>query len=402
MKIRWKKIDLRKVVSRAGAIWFACGVLIAGLAAVASAQQCPAEMEYVPGGYTAVVYDGQRWGGRVVDDVWVDDFCIDRYEASQPDATDVFDGSWNPGQPIPSAESKAGVLPWIVISWTEAGQACAAAGKRLPTLAEWQTAYSGYEGWDWPWGSNDYDEDQAAGCYINEPYYMILPTGGCCFTNCQGDQCFSPCDMVGNVAEWVDELWDERCFGDSEVDVANAGIIQWFSANSQVAIFVKPDCWTFKTFALRRFGLHNHPRDGARFNDDGFRCAKSLVDDDTIDDDTVDDDTTPGDDDTVDDDTTPTDDDTTPPDDDTTPPDDDTTPPDDDSTPGDDDAAPADDDFTPDDDTAPDDDVDDDTTPDDDDDMTPSDDDTTPDDDTAPDDDATPLGGDDDNTGCGC
>ncbi len=265
--------------------------------------QCPADMAFVPGGLTTVVYSGERWGGTVEETETVDDFCIDVYEASQPDATAESMGSWDGISAVPAAQSVAGVLPWVTISWDNAKLACAASGKRLATLAEWQTAYSGYDGAAWPWGSDAYDPDLAATCWINvataPPF--AYPTGGCCYENCDGGSCFTVCDMLGNIAESVDGYWDEECYGQDQVLCAGAGIVSWDSTNYQEEDPEKPGCWKFVTFAQRRFGLHHHLPTDAWLQDDGFRCAKSPEDDDdTSDDDTADDDA--ADDDTSDDD----------------------------------------------------------------------------------------------------
>ncbi|MBI2892071.1 MAG: SUMF1/EgtB/PvdO family nonheme iron enzyme, partial [Deltaproteobacteria bacterium] len=58
-----------------------------------------------------------------------------RYEASRPDAT-VDDQ----GTDRSRACSSATVLPWTDVTWDEANDACADAGKRLCTQAEWQDA----------------------------------------------------------------------------------------------------------------------------------------------------------------------------------------------------------------------------------------------------------------------
>jgi len=67
-----------------------------------------------------------------------DAYCIDIYEASRPDATEVShgsDGSY--------ATSRPGVVPWQVGSNREAQQACEAAGKDLCAEAEWTSACRG-------------------------------------------------------------------------------------------------------------------------------------------------------------------------------------------------------------------------------------------------------------------
>lgn len=66
-------------------------------------------------------------------------FCVDRYEASRPDASATragVDGS--------RAVSRAGVIPWQVGGDNAAAQAaCVAAGKRLCTPVEWEFACKG-------------------------------------------------------------------------------------------------------------------------------------------------------------------------------------------------------------------------------------------------------------------
>jgi len=348
---------------RQGVIFFGICLAIIGPARAAAAQSpCRDGMSLVPAGYTVVVYSGERWGGFDTKIEWVNDFCIDIYEASQPDATVDSSGSWVQGLPIPPAQSKVNVMPWNKISWLDAKQACAAAGKRMPTLAEWQTAYSAYTGAWWPWGTNIYDEGLASSCWINKPTMMVFPTGGCCFENCSGDRCFTSCDMLGNIAEWVDGYWDETCYGETQVLCAGAAIANWDSPNFQYEDPENPGCWLFMIFAQRRFGLHHHYPDINYLGDDGFRCASEPVDDDTVDDDTSDDDLV--DDDTADDDIV------------------------------DDDA---------DDDTSDDDSLDDDSLDDDADDDTDDDDaDDNADDDTQTDDDAEGGQSDDDDRGCGC
>ncbi len=65
-------------------------------------------------------------------------FCIDRYEASRPDATAA-----SPGTDSSRATSRPGVVPWSNSSLADAAAACAAAGKRLCTALEWETACRG-------------------------------------------------------------------------------------------------------------------------------------------------------------------------------------------------------------------------------------------------------------------
>ena len=239
--------------------------------ALKSPTNCPEGMVGVPSGRVHVVYSGERWGGTVVKKVRIKHFCIDKYEASQPDATDVSMGSWDGIAPPPPARSVKGVIPWSQIPWTKAKIACQKAGKRLPSLAEWQMAFSGFSGMTWPWGN----KWQPGTCYAD----MNLgshPTGGCCFTipASEGGP-FETCDMVGNVSEWVDEYWDKKCFGDMQVMIAGGpSHYPHFQENTQ-SPNQRSGCWDWVRYSLMRSGLHFHPSNDQGYSDDGFRCVSS-------------------------------------------------------------------------------------------------------------------------------
>ncbi len=81
-----------------------------------------------------------------------DRYCIDKYEASRPDATDS-----NAGSDSSMATSRAGVYPWLVGTDNGAAEAaCKAAGKRLCTPAEWEFSCHGVNNTVYGYG-DDYD-----------------------------------------------------------------------------------------------------------------------------------------------------------------------------------------------------------------------------------------------------
>lgn len=135
-----------------------------------------------------------------------DSFCIDRYEASRPDAS-----ATSPGTDNSMAMSKPGVLPWIVSSNAEAQSACEAAGKRLCTPQEWEIACKGPKNTIYAYGDK-YDPVVCNGidtfCRC-DPYphcyddcgadFHLAPTGS--FEECKND--WGVYDMNGNVWEHV-------------------------------------------------------------------------------------------------------------------------------------------------------------------------------------------------------
>jgi hypothetical protein len=134
------------------------------------------------------------------------DFWIDTYEASRPDATAVEDGSLDD-----RSCSKPDVLPWTNVTFTEAANACAAAGYRLCTEQEWQESCEGAANSLYPYGmgydpdacnGGDYDPD-CGGPDDDE----ALPTGtahGCpppAMSACTS--AYNVLDLSGNVKEWT-------------------------------------------------------------------------------------------------------------------------------------------------------------------------------------------------------
>ena len=99
--------------------------------------------------------------------VRVGPICVDKYEAK------IVTGT---------AQSVAGDTPTTSVDWITAAQACAKAGKRLLTIAEWQVAAAG---------------TNAANC--NTTSAALVP-------NSASSTCVSTLgavNMVGNAVEWV-------------------------------------------------------------------------------------------------------------------------------------------------------------------------------------------------------
>jgi len=90
------------------------------------------------------------------------------------------------------AVSLPAVFPSASITWFQAQEACANAGKRLPTSAEWQVAANGTPD---PGPDNGTTDCNSVGVFPT----LTTPTGA--RSSCVSAR--GAFDMVGNVAEWV-------------------------------------------------------------------------------------------------------------------------------------------------------------------------------------------------------
>jgi formylglycine-generating enzyme required for sulfatase activity len=151
------------------------------------------------------------------------EFWVYSYEASRPDSSDTAQGS-----STTRACSTQGVLPWSLVDYDTALNACTAAGLRLCTEAEWQMACGAetnvnddiIANWEYPYHITNYDGGACNGIdfdtdndgVTDEDVAMV--TGGFEFGE-STSQCVSPSgavDMSGNLKEWTDTEIDTDSF----------------------------------------------------------------------------------------------------------------------------------------------------------------------------------------------
>jgi Notch-like protein len=154
-------------------------------------------------------------------------YCIDRYEASRPDAT-----ADSAGIDESSASSRPGVMPWIENPMSYAAfekfqSACTAAGKRMCTKEEWFLACTGPAGHTYVFGDvfdreicncvdtfcDDYCAEHGISpcstgdnCGYTYNCFHAVPTGQ--FSGCTNE--YGTFDIVGNAWEIVPSTSDAR------------------------------------------------------------------------------------------------------------------------------------------------------------------------------------------------
>jgi len=164
---------------------------LAGRVAVLEAADCPpAWTREAEPGFAGTLCTRLRADGATDEMVKAADFWVDRYEASRCDGgTEGLETGYGTTW---VACSVRGRMPRADVTWFQAQQMCANAGKRLCTNAEWQLAATGTP--DPPGGDGG-----AAGC--NVAGHGGTPAPARFHSDCVSR--FGAYDMIGNVWEWV-------------------------------------------------------------------------------------------------------------------------------------------------------------------------------------------------------
>ena len=205
------------------------------------------------------------------DEVTVDDYaaCVSAGACSTSGLTEYGSCNWDKGG--------KGSHPINCVDWSQASAYCAWADKRLPTEAEWEKAARGgcetvtgdcKTGMQtYPWG------EAAASCtyaVMNDSGSGGCGTGGTLPVGSKspaGDGPYGLRNMSGNVWEWCADWYDSGYYGSSPSTNPKG------PADGQLRVF-RGGSWDFNG-SLLRAAARDWITPGNRYNDLGFRCART-------------------------------------------------------------------------------------------------------------------------------
>jgi hypothetical protein len=183
------------------------------------------------------------------------DYYIYTYEASRPDAVSGEGGSLTT-----RACSKGNVQPWSDVTYAEAAAACAAAGKRLCSGAEWFLACSGAandpagctktigDGCYYPYGDT-YNKTSCNGQDL-APLTNAMRNTGATLSCLSPDKAF---DLSGNLKEWTNDPQSDGKAPDPDGYTVRGGAYDstYFGMRCDFTFTVMPPIFSFPNLGFR-------------------------------------------------------------------------------------------------------------------------------------------------------
>ncbi len=204
-----------------------------------------------------------------VPDFWMDKYPVTQAEYAYFVAAEHYRAplNWEKGK-IPAGIEDH---PVTLVSWYNARDYCAWAGKRLPYEAEWEKAARGVDGRRWPWG------EKMDVSRLNTYYSVGHTTSVRAYEH--GASVYGVMDMAGNVSEWVFDVFEPYHVDKGALISFQANEDQFTGTGKEnvenvVYRVMRGGSWKSDPFSTQSYH-RNYSLPNMASNFYGFRCASS-------------------------------------------------------------------------------------------------------------------------------
>ena len=172
------------------------------------------------------------------------------------------------GLPAGNIPGLSGDVPVVCVTFADAQAFCRelGGGHRLPSEAEWEYACRGGSGNVFPNGSNVSTDDAN---YLYDELGNEVGKGKLVSVGSYGRNGFGLADMIGNVCEWVADMWHAGYEG------APAGTTAWIVNGKPGCRVIRGGGWDHLPRVLRSSWRDWAP-EAVRWDNLGFRVAKDT------------------------------------------------------------------------------------------------------------------------------
>ncbi|RMH40447.1 MAG: hypothetical protein D6689_13805 [Deltaproteobacteria bacterium] len=235
---------------------------------------------------TVCTADNLVGNARPLREVYLPAYDIDRYEVTVGAYRACAAAGYCDVAPLVTGDGRFVAddrLPIVYVTWRDAADYCAWAGKRLPTEAEWEKAARGVDRRPrpWPWGYHRRDDGSNHGAVDRHAVWLAsryvadasdgftgpAPVGALRWSASP----YGVYDLAGNVSEWVADYYAPTYEALSHIDPA----VTAPPAVGPPMRVVRGGSWAeprlFGRTYLRLYADANH-----RGFDRGFRCARDA------------------------------------------------------------------------------------------------------------------------------
>ena len=236
------------------------------------------DMVLVPVGQFTMGNDNGNADEKPAHEVYLFNYYIDKFEVTNAlyrACVDVGECRlWvrSPMRPNYYNNSEFDNYPMIEVDWDMAKTYCEWRQTRLPSEAEWEKAARGTDGRTYPWGEG---LDCSRANYRNGDAYCVGNTTAVGIYE-SGKSVYGVYDLIGNVNEWVNDLYSETYYDTLPAPNTNIATTNPLGPETGSSRVLRGGSWSSYVYQVNSTVRASKIPYGYSSNDIGFRCVQSY------------------------------------------------------------------------------------------------------------------------------